>query len=148
MKSCPSCTARVKADIMACTCGFSFRPAQLQGLDLSAAGQSNTAAEAGRARLAREAERALQRARAGKSATDDPNAAGRARLAREAEHALQRAQAGKPRECPHCTASLAVEASRCACGYVFDGGRKGGPMPSLTLDPAEQAKLDDLLKRK
>lgn len=148
MKSCPLCTARVKADVIACTCGFSFQPAQLQGLDLSTGSpEPSRAAESGRARLAREAERALQRTRAGKLAADDPTAAGRARLALEAERALQRAQAAKPRECPHCTAFVPAEASRCACGYAFDGGRKARPMPGLTLDPAEQAKLGDLFKK-
>ncbi len=150
MKSCPLCTARVRADISACTCGFSFKPAQLESLDLSTpSGLPNrAAAESGRARLAREAERALQRARAGKTTTEDSATAGRARLAREAELALQRAQAAKPRECPHCTALVAAEARQCACGYAFDGGRKGPPMPGLTLDPGDQAKLGDLLKRK
>lgn len=144
MKSCPVCTARVRADIMACTCGFSFQHAQLQSLDIAA----TSSAEAGRARLAREAERALQRARAARAVGDDAAAAGRARLAREAERALQRSQAGKPRECPHCTALVPADATRCACGYAFDGGRPGRPMPTLALDPAEQAKLNELFKRK
>ncbi len=150
MKSCPLCTARVKMEVMACTCGFSFRPAELQGLDLGAGpGQPNrAAAETGRARLAREAERALQRSRTGKGAVDDAAAAGRARLAREAERALERAQAAKQRECPHCTALVAAEATRCACGYAFDGDRPGAPMPGLSLDPVEQTKLGDLFKRK
>jgi hypothetical protein len=133
---------------MACTCGFSFQPAQLEGLDLSAGQPNRAGVDAGRARLAREAERALQRARANKIATEDPAEAGRARLAREAERALQRAHAAKPRECPHCTALVAATATRCACGHAFDGGRKGGPMPGLSLDPAEQAKLGDLFKPK
>jgi hypothetical protein len=148
LKSCPLCTARIRADVMACTCGFSFQPAQLEGLDLAAGQPISATADAGRARLAREAERALQRARANKIATEDPIEAGRARLAREAERALQRAQVAKPRECPHCTAAVAATATRCACGYAFDGGRKGGPMPGLSLDPAEQAKLGDLFKPK
>jgi hypothetical protein len=135
-KQCPNCTARIAASRPACVCGFSFQSARLEALDIS-----TLASEFPSLYAAREAERAAAAARA------LADAAGRARLAREAERVAVRIEAQKKQTCPHCTAIVAGHATRCACGYVFPTAA-APLMPSLSVDPSDLSQIDDPLKPK
>lgn len=103
---CPLCSARVPRGTGECACGYSFAGPTLPGVDGSPAPATNTA----RARLARDAERVVRR---------------EARVNAKA----------KTKSCPHCTADVALSASRCKCGYVFS--EQAASLPALDLGPAD-----------
>jgi len=60
-----------------------------------------------------------------------PPPAFRAEQAVKAEKALEIHRKTDSKNCPNCTASVPLSATRCGCGYTFASG--GNDLPSLTL---------------
>jgi len=48
-----------------------------------------------------------------------PTEAGRARLAKEAERAVQKASARRVKTCPRCKIAVPGDVTRCKCGHIF-----------------------------
>lgn len=127
-QTCPVCSATVPAGRSLCGCGYSFAPPELPSL-------GEPAPVAKPAAPKREIVPA-----------PSAEAIGKARLAREAERVAQRL-VQKNKNCPHCTAQVAGDATRCQCGFVFV--EAAAPlMPSLGLDSGDQDKIDSVLKPK
>ncbi len=53
--------------------------------------------------------------------------AGRARLAKEAESAVQKASARRVKTCPRCKIATPADITRCKCGHVFREEQLGMP---------------------
>lgn len=126
-QACPHCTAVLPHGAQACRCGYRASSAALADVAPPKAASARSAAGAGDLRLARDAEAVAPTSESTKS---DPQAV--------------RVSPTRTKECPHCTASLALGAARCKCGYVFPSIDRGGLMPALSIDPAE---LQALTKR-
>jgi ribosomal protein L40E len=62
--------------------------------------------------------------------------AGRARLAKEAETAVQKASARRVKTCPRCKIAVPVDITRCKCDYIFREEQLGMPsLTSGTVNP-------------
>jgi hypothetical protein len=70
-----------------------------------------------------------------------PAAAARARVPAAPKSAPRQA-AGRAEEqtkdCPSCTATVALSAARCRCGFIFSSGAE---LPGVVLTPTERAVL-------
>ena len=63
--------------------------------------------------------------------------AGRARLAKEAESAVQKASARRVKTCVRCKIAVPADITRCKCGYIFREEQLGTPsLTSGTANPA------------
>lgn len=105
-----------------------------------AARQQAEVAEASRAYRATQAAKAEQAMTAAKVQARAATAQTPGAAFKSAQSA-RAAQIMRPdtQECPNCTAAVALNASRCGCGYQFSSGET--ELPQLSLSPAEQSEL-------
>ena len=98
------------------------------------------AEQAFRAVQTAKAEHALIAAKAEQlAAQPGTGAAFRAAQSARAAQIVAAAQAEETKECPSCTATLALLATKCRCGFTFPAGLT--ELPALTLSPVELAEL-------
>ncbi len=98
------------------------------------------AEQAFRAAQTAKAEHALIAAKAEQlAAQPGTGAAFRAAQSARAAQIVAAAQAEETKECPSCTATLALLATKCRCGFTFPAGLT--ELPALTLSPVELAEL-------
>ena len=106
-------------------------------------------AQTARRQMAEQAFRAVQTAKAEHAliaakaeqlaAQPGTGAAFRAAQSARAAQIVAAAQAEETKECPSCTATLALLATKCRCGFTFPAGLT--ELPALTLSPVELAEL-------
>ena len=131
--------ADVQAEAQRAAHGSGQTPAQTQP-EVAPLARHEMAEQAFRAAQAAKADQALITAKAEQRAAQaGAGAAFRAAQSARAAQIVATVQAADTKECPSCTASVALLARACRCGFTFPAGST--ELPVLTLSAVELAEL-------